>query len=151
MRWHAHPKTGGTGHLYQGRFNSFPIQSEGHLLTVMRYVERNPVRANFVDLAEELQWGSAYAGRRPADERIWLATPDDPPLPRNWRSRVNKVETERELTSLRYSVRRGLPFGDEQWTKNSAVRLGLESTTRPKKETGPFFLHMLALFEKALA
>ena len=35
MRWHAHYKTGGTGHLYQGRFKSFPIQTDGHLLTVM--------------------------------------------------------------------------------------------------------------------
>ena len=47
MRWHAHYKTSGTGHLYQGRFKSFPVQTDGHLLTVMRYVERNPVRANF--------------------------------------------------------------------------------------------------------
>lgn len=71
MRWHAHYKTGGTGHLYQGRFKSFPIQSDRHLLTVMRYVERNPVRANLIDLAEEWQWGSAYARRGPADERRW--------------------------------------------------------------------------------
>ena len=34
MRWHAHYATGGTGHLYQGRFKSFPIQSDDHLLTV---------------------------------------------------------------------------------------------------------------------
>jgi len=49
MRWHAHYKTGETGHLYQGRFKSFPIQSDHHLLAAMRYVERNPLRANFVD------------------------------------------------------------------------------------------------------
>lgn len=48
IRWHAHYKTGGTGHLYPGRFKSFPIQSDNHLLTVMRYVERNPVRANLI-------------------------------------------------------------------------------------------------------
>lgn len=139
MRWHAHYKTGGTDHLYQGRFKSFPIQSDGQLLTVMRYVERNPVRANLVDLAEEWQLGSADTRRQPADERRWLATPDDPPLPRNWRSRVNKVETELELNALRHSVKRGLPFGDDNWTRSSAVRLGLEATTRPrgrpKKET----------------
>ena len=139
MRWHAHYKTGGTGHLYQGRFKSFPIQTDGHLLTVMRYVERNPVRANFVDLAEDWQWSSAYARFQRADERRWLAIPDDPQLPRNWRSRVNKVETEAELNSLRRSVKRGVPFGDDQWTSSSAVRLGLETTTRPrgrpKKET----------------
>ena len=51
----------------------------------------------------------------------------------------NKVETEAELHALRTSVKRGLPFGDDRWTKSSAVRLALESTTRPrgrpKKET----------------
>ncbi len=132
MRWHAHYETGGAGHLYQGRLKSFPIQSDGHLLTVMRYVERNPVRANFIELAEVWQWSSAYARRQPVDERQWLAIPEDPALPRNWRSRVNKVETEEELTSIRHSVRRGLPFGDDQWTRSSSVRLGLETTTRPK-------------------
>jgi len=44
----------------KGRFKSFPIQYDGHLLTVMRYVKRNPVRANFIDLAEDWQWSSAY-------------------------------------------------------------------------------------------
>ncbi len=132
MRWHAHYETGGAGHLYQGRFKSFPIQSDGHLLTVMRYVERNPVRANFIELAEVWQWSSAYARRQPVDERRWLAIPEDPALPRNWRSRVNKVETEEELTSIRHSVRRGLPFGDDQWSRSSSVRLGLETTTRPR-------------------
>ena len=132
MRWHAHYKTGGTGHLYQGRFKSFPIQSDDHLLTVMRYVERNPVRANLIEHAEEWKWSSAYVRRHSPEESRWLAVPDDPPLPRNWRSWVNKIETEAELQSLRNSVKRGLPFGDARWTKNSAVRLGLESTTRPK-------------------
>ena len=138
MRWHADYKTGGTGHLYQGRFKSFPIQTVGHLWTVMRYVERNPVRANLIELAENWQWSSAYARLR-RDERHWLAIPDDPPLPRNWRSWVNKVETEAEFNSLRRSVKRGLPFGDDNWTRSSAVRLRLETTTRPrgrpKKET----------------
>lgn len=132
MRWHAHYKTGGTGHLYQGRFKSFPIQTDGHLLTVMRYVERNPVRGNFIDLAENWQWSSACVRRQSSEQCRWLANPDDPPLPRNWRSWVNKVETEAELEAVRNSVKRGLPFGDAQWTKSSAVRLGLESKTRPR-------------------
>lgn len=139
MRWHAHYQTGGTGHLYQGRFKSFPIQTDGHLLTVMRYVERNPVRAGFIDLAEDWQWSSAYARLQRAGEHRWLTIPDEPPLPRNWRSWVNKVETESELNALRRSVKRGVPYGDDRWTRSSAVRLGLETTMhprgRPKKET----------------
>lgn len=76
-----HYKIGGTGHLYQGRFQSFPIQSDGHLLTVLRYVERNPVRANFTDLAEDWRWGSAHARQQSAMERRWLSIPNGPPLP----------------------------------------------------------------------
>ncbi|WP_238381103.1 transposase [Mariniblastus fucicola] len=53
MRWHSHCQTSGTGHLYQGRFKSFPVQDDRHLLRVMRYVERNALRANLVELAEE--------------------------------------------------------------------------------------------------
>ena len=53
MRVHAPYKTGGTGHLYQGRFKSFRIQNDNRLLTVISNVERNPVRANLAELAED--------------------------------------------------------------------------------------------------
>ena len=53
MRWHAHHHMQGTGHLYQGRFKAFPVQSDEHLLTVLRYVERNAVRVNLVEHAED--------------------------------------------------------------------------------------------------
>jgi hypothetical protein len=36
MRWHAHYETGGTGHLYQGRFKSFPVEESNYLLTSKR-------------------------------------------------------------------------------------------------------------------
>ncbi len=45
MPWHAHYKTQGTGHLYHGRFQAFPIAKGEHLLAFLRYVERNPLRA----------------------------------------------------------------------------------------------------------
>src|SRR5207244_3632564 len=48
MRWHAHYHTSGTGHLYQGRFKSFPIEADDHLYAVLRYVERNALRAGLV-------------------------------------------------------------------------------------------------------
>src|SRR5262249_21602798 len=46
MRWHAHYHTGGTGQIYQGRFKSFPVEADDHLYAVLRYVERNALRAN---------------------------------------------------------------------------------------------------------
>ena len=48
MRLHAHYRTGGQGHVYQGRFKSFPIQDDDHFLLVCRYVERNALRAGLV-------------------------------------------------------------------------------------------------------
>ena len=45
QRWHAYHQTAGTGPVYQGRFKSFPIQTDDHFITVARYVERNPLRA----------------------------------------------------------------------------------------------------------
>src|SRR5262249_43020771 len=49
QRWHAHYHNVGTGHLYQGRFKSFPVAADEHLLTVLHYAERNPVRAGLVE------------------------------------------------------------------------------------------------------
>ena len=60
QRWHAAHRTSGTGPLYQGRFKSFPIQEDDHLLTVLRYVERNPLRAKIVEQAEAWRWSSLW-------------------------------------------------------------------------------------------
>ena len=49
QRWHAAHRSAGAGPFYQGRFKSFPIQKDEHLLTVLRYVERNPLRAKLVE------------------------------------------------------------------------------------------------------
>jgi putative transposase len=60
MRWHAQSHTSGTGHLYQGRFKTFPIESDDHLLAVLRSVERNPLRAGLCERAEDWKCGSAW-------------------------------------------------------------------------------------------
>ena len=52
QRWHVHHDTAGTGPVYQGRFKSFPVQTDEHFLTVARYVERNARRARLVRQSE---------------------------------------------------------------------------------------------------
>ncbi|QDT40171.1 hypothetical protein Pan241w_02270 [Gimesia alba] len=98
----------------------------------MRYVERNPLRANLVQKAEEWEYGSAWARQQKTAAPEWLATPKNPRLPRNWRALVNKPQTDAELAALRKCIVRGTPFGNEKWTSNTAKRLSLESTTRPR-------------------
>jgi putative transposase len=139
QRWHAHRHSTGTGHVYQGRFKSFPIQEDGHLYTVVRYVERNAVRAKLVRRAEQWSWGSLARWRRGSSEdRALLAAW---PLSRkaNWVDYVNEPHTEAELAAVRRCVQRGCPFGDEPWSGRAVRRLGLESTVRPQgrpKKTG---------------
>ncbi|MBM4094027.1 MAG: hypothetical protein FJ276_32160 [Planctomycetes bacterium] len=52
-RWQKAHHREGEGHVYQGRFKSFPVESDEHLYTVCRYVERNAVRAGLVERAED--------------------------------------------------------------------------------------------------
>jgi putative transposase len=60
LRWRAHYKTLGTGHLYQGRFKSFPVEDDDHFYTVARYVERNPLRAGLVTQAQDWRWSGLW-------------------------------------------------------------------------------------------
>ncbi|MBT8482789.1 MAG: transposase [Myxococcales bacterium] len=117
-----------SGHIFQGRFKSFPIQSDEHLVSVMRYVERNPVRAKLVERATSWPWSSAR-WRSGADH--WL---DESPvdLGSDWAAYVNAPQTSAEIASLRSSVTRGVPFGSRQWQHDTANILGLASTLQPR-------------------
>ncbi len=59
-----HPHYHSSGHIWQGRFKAFPIQEDDHLLTVLRYVERNPVRANLVERARAMEKPDRPISRR---------------------------------------------------------------------------------------
>jgi putative transposase len=52
---------GTTGHVYEGRYKAFIIESEQYLLEVARYIVLNPVRAKMVQLPGEWRW-SSYIG-----------------------------------------------------------------------------------------
>jgi putative transposase len=131
QRWHAHHHTAGTGHLYQGRFKSFPVQEDGHLYTVLRYVERNPLRAGLVRRAEDWRWSSLAHRPGAAGDRVARLLHRWPvPLPRDWRGRVNRPETEAELAAVRRAVARGQPYGSEAWQVRVAQALGLQHTFR---------------------
>jgi putative transposase len=132
QRWHACRGSSGTGHVYQGRFKSFPVQDDEHFYTVCRYVERSPLRANLVRRAEHWQWSSLWrmvAADR--DARSVLAR-WPLPRPRNWVERVNRPQTEAELFALRHSLQRGSPYGEAAWTDRTVAELGLETTVRPR-------------------
>ena len=47
-----------TGHLFQDRFKSEPIQSSEYFFTVIRYIHQNPVKAQLVDSIGTYRWSS---------------------------------------------------------------------------------------------
>lgn len=103
-----HNRRGTNGHVWQGRYKSFPIKKDNHLLMVMRYVERNPVRAGLVASAIDWPW-SAHRESIGTKRRDLL---DDGPihLPEGWASYVDMPLIESELARLRRSVRRQSPY-----------------------------------------
>ena len=128
-----HPAAGG-GHVWQGRYKSFPIEADAHLYAVLRYVERNPVRAGLAASAADWPWGSAAHRRRPPGLRpAWLSPwPEEAGEPADWLDLVDRPETEAELAAIGRSLRRGSPFGSDAWRARTAARLGLRSTLRPR-------------------
>ena len=134
QRYHAHYHTAGTGHLYQGRFKSFAVQSDEHVLAVSRYVERNALRARLVTRAQDWRWASLWRRGRGVGD-LPLLPMDEWPLefpPANWVSYVNEPQSDQELAALRHSVQRSCPFGTEAWQTRIAAELGLASTLRPQ-------------------
>lgn len=129
------------GHVWQGRFKAFPIQQDDHLLTVLRYVERNALNAGLTDRAERWPWSSLD----PDAARKILLTSPPVPRTRDWLAFVNEPLTERERGDFSTSLRTGRPFGAPEWVRATATKLGLESTLRsrgrPPKGLSPIRIH----------
>jgi putative transposase len=127
-RYHRHYQ--GSGHVWQGRFKAFPIAQDQHLYSVLRYVERNALRANLVAHAEAWAWSSL--AWRPGRQRPQLLSEWPVACPRSWVAHVNAPQSEAELKAIRHSIARGTPYGDDRWVDRVARRLGLESSLRPR-------------------
>lgn len=132
QRWHAHRHSAGTGHVYQGRFKSFPIQEDEHLLSVCRYVERNAVRPSMVQKAQDWRWSSLWARLHGGPELPSLASEWPVHRPPDWVKFVNSPQTSSELEALRQSVKRCAPYGSATWVQRTAQRLNLQWTLRPR-------------------
>jgi len=132
-RYHKHYGT--SGHIWQGRFKCFIIQRDRHLLTILRYVERNPVRAKIVNSANDWPWSSHRMRITQSPNEIIDNVPIE--LPSGWDKYVDNPLTVTELEQLRKSVNRQRPFGNLEWQNKICSQLCLEHTLksrgRPRK------------------
>ncbi|HXE54843.1 MAG TPA: transposase [Tepidisphaeraceae bacterium] len=125
-RYRAH-YTRTSGHLYQGRYKSFPVQEDAYFLTLLRYVEANPVRAKqkLVARAQDWRWSSLGCD---AATSAQMLSPWPLERPAGWTRLVNQPLAEAQQQRVQSSLERGRPLGDERWTQAMARRLGLEFT-----------------------
>ncbi len=123
---------GRSGHLWQNRFYSCVLEEGDHLLNAIRYVERNPVRANMVENAWDYSWSSAAAHLSVKDATGLL----DMPRWRNWthhvdwRARLGGEDSEEYLTQVLSATHRGHPLAGKDFVMKLEKRLG--EVLRPK-------------------
>ena len=136
-RWQLHRKKVGYGHVYQARYKSFPVEGEAYFYQVVRYVERNALRAGLVERAEGWRWSSLWRRTCGTPQEKQLLSDWPVARPRDWCELVNEPQTEAEVEAIRRCVGRGQPYGGEDWVRRTAEQLGLQSTLRaphrPKK------------------
>jgi len=137
QRYHKHYRSG--GHVWQGRFKSPVIQNDEHLLTVLRYIEANPLRARIVVRADDYPWSSyrvhglgepdALVDPLPAYEELG---PSSKARQRKWCTMVHRPIEEATLEAVRRSASSGLPYGGEVWVNRLAKKLSLDLRIRPR-------------------
>ena len=127
-RYRAHyPQT--SGHLYQGRYKSFPVQCSRYFVTLLRYVEANPLRGRLVKCSEDWPWSSLGCDQRLTAE---LLSPWPVDRPGNWRGLVNAPLATPEQDELVTSLKRGRPLGEDKWIRTIIDKMGLEFTINPR-------------------
>lgn len=118
VRHHTRNGTIGGGHLYQGRYKSFLIQKDKHLLTVLKYIERNPVRAKLCKVVEGWKWGSAYRRKFGESDGQRILSEPPVPLPVGYEKWINYAEPAEDLEKVRHCIRMGESYGSVVLRKN---------------------------------
>lgn len=134
QRYHTYYHTIGYGHLYQGRYKSFPVQDDNYFLQVCRYVERNPIRAGLAEKIADWRWSSAWIRKNGLPEQKKLLTEWPVQMPDNFEDWANTLsdDEEEKLEKIRFAIKKNRPFGESGWVEDIAKVLGLESSLREK-------------------
>lgn len=135
--WRYHRRHRGCGHVWQGRFKSPPVQDDGHLWAVLRYIEANTLRAGIVADPADYRW-SSYPARqagRPeplvVDPPGWSDLGDSPGArAQAWLGKVLAALSEDEVAAIGRSLARGRPYGEPAWSDGQAATLGLGPADR---------------------
>jgi putative transposase len=133
---HVNFREGWRGHLWQGRFSSF-ILDHNYLLTCVRYVELNPVRAGLVEKPENWRWSSAGNHIRKKDNALVKTAPLNELVNTSWRKYLSTDAEESSMALFRKHERTGRPLGSDRFISKLERTLGQRLKPRkpgPKKK-----------------
>lgn len=122
-------KNGWRGHLWQGRFASYPMD-ENYLFQAARYIELNPVRAGLVHQPGDYPWSSAASHINKKNDILI----DYKPLVEkidSWEDFLNEAIGQDTQEKLQKHERTGRPLGSEQFLEKLEDITGME--LKPKK------------------
>jgi len=117
-----------TGHLWQGRFSSFPMD-ETYLLAATRYIEMNPVRANLVPDPYSWKWSSANAHLDGQDDILVRVAPLLQ-LVGEWKAFLSDIDGE-GAEKIRCHERTGRALGNESFL--DSLESSLQRIVKPRK------------------
>ncbi len=132
------------GGLWEGRYKCNVVDSQAYLLSCMRYIELNPVRAGMVNHPGEYRWSSYAANALGGDNAILTAHPEYMALgccssdrEATYRGLFDRnLETD-ELASLRCALQTGTPLGNDRFKAEIEaalnVKVGYPRRGRPQK------------------
>jgi putative transposase len=100
----------GHGHIFQRRYWNKLVEGDGYFLTVIKYVEANPVRAGLVDWAADWEWSSLWD--RVTGQRD-LLQPSGLWLPDGWPTIVTVPLQVADLERIRRPKKRGRPIPED--------------------------------------
>jgi putative transposase len=112
-----------TGHLWQGRFGSVAMD-EPHLVTALRYVALNPVRARLVKQAEDWRWSSTRALIRGEDDHVVKIAPALERVGDFAAFLGEEFDEELSYAALRRAESVGRPIGSAEWLEDMEERTG---------------------------
>ncbi|MEJ7745368.1 MAG: transposase [Luteimonas sp.] len=128
-----------SGPLWQGRFKSCLVDSDNYLLTVMRYIELNPVRAAMVASPEDYRWSSVHTHLGLARDSLMTVHACYEALGCDARARQSAYRdwlysglVEEDTAAIRRHLTQERALGDKRFQRMVEMTLGRPAACRPR-------------------
>lgn len=129
-----------SGRIWQNRFFSCVVENDQYLWAVVRYIERNPVKASITDIPETYRWSSAKAHITGTTDTLLHESSWLPIQEQSRYAEFVRTEDEETNSAIRRATGTGRPFGSESFVDMLEFELNISlkrgKPGRPRSKTG---------------